>query len=70
MNIYRCVFLDDNAEAKAIEAMDVGDLEHAIDLAIEMLKGRPHYRAVEVWRGGKRLYTSAHSESEPDGPAQ
>ena len=70
MNIYRCVFLDDNAEAKAIEAMDVGDLEHAIDLAIEMLKARPHFRAVEAWRGGKRLHTSNLSESDLDGPSQ
>ena len=58
MPIYRCVFLDDNAQAKAVEAMDAGNLEHAIELAVEMLNSRPAYLAVEVWRGGQRLYSS------------
>jgi hypothetical protein len=58
MNVYRCVFLDNHSEAIAIEPMDVADLDQAIDLAIEMLKARPHYRAIEVWRGGQRLYAS------------
>ena len=57
MNVYRCVFVDGHSDAKAVEPMDVADLNQAIDLAIEMLKARPHYRAVEVWRGGHRLFT-------------
>ena len=58
MPIYRCVFLDDNAEAKVVEAIHVGNLEHAIEHAVEMLDSRPDYLAVEVWRGGQRLYSS------------
>jgi hypothetical protein len=58
MPIYRCVFLDDKAKAKAVEPIDAGHLEHAIELAAEMLNSRPGYLAVEVWRGGQRLYSS------------
>jgi hypothetical protein len=63
MNVYRCVFLGGHSEAKAVEPLDVADLGQAIDLAIEMLKALPHYQAVEVWRGGHRLYASQPSGS-------
>jgi hypothetical protein len=58
MPIYRCVFLNDKAEARAVEAIDAGNLEHAIEVAVEVLNSRRDYLAVEVWRGGQRLYSS------------
>jgi hypothetical protein len=58
MPIYRCVLLDDKAEAKAVEAIDAANLEHAIEFAVEVLYSRSDYLAVEVWRGGQRLYAS------------
>ena len=67
MDVYRCVFLDGHSAARAVEPIDVDDLDQAIDLAIEMLKVRPYYRAVEVWRGGHRLYTSVPDRG-PTGP--
>jgi len=59
------VFLDDNAEAEAVETINVDDLSQAVDFAIAMLKMRTRYRSVEVWLGGRRLYIHPNGPTEP-----
>ena len=63
MPSYRCYFIDRHEHvAGPPELIETDALAEAIDQALAMLEARPHYRAVEVWDGGKRLYPPTTTE--------
>lgn len=58
MASYQCLFLGQNGEITVAEIIEGASLSEAIEIALASLKARPHHRAVEVWEGGRKLYTS------------
>ena len=56
MGSYRCYFINYEDEIGLSEMIDADNPTDAIEKALVMLHARPHYSAVEVWEGQKRLY--------------
>ena len=57
MHSYRCYFINHDAHhGGPAEIVDADNLSAAIDVALAMLRARPHYASIELWDGAKRVY--------------
>ena len=59
--LYRFTCLDADEHPVSTEEIDVQSLMDAIAKAHTMLKARPHYETIEVWRGNSLAYR-AHKD--------
>ena len=53
---YRCYLLDRLGAIRAVEVLKMDHDDCAIALARRVLEGRPQYRALELWRGLRRVH--------------
>jgi hypothetical protein len=58
MRSYRCYFLDAGDRVGAEIAIRADDLTEAIDQALLRLQERPHFLAIELWKGETLAYCS------------
>jgi len=57
MPSYRCYFIDRNDRfGEPPEIIEADARFEAIGTALAMLRARPHYQAIEVWEGARRVY--------------
>ena len=58
MDGYRCYFLNEDGHVRSREDIESERFGEAVDVALTLLRQRPHYRSVEIWQGAVRLYAS------------
>ncbi len=55
MRSYRCYFLDKDGRISALEVVECDSDDEARQMALQMLRQRPHHFAVEVWDQARRI---------------
>jgi hypothetical protein len=68
MSSYHCCFTDWNGQATPPEVIEANEPTEAVERGLKMLHARPHYRDVEIWDGGKRLYPLASAQQNQSQP--
>ena len=52
---YRCYFVNESGSITAIEPIECVSDDDVLQVAVTMLRARPHHYAIEAWDGGRRV---------------
>ena len=63
---YRCYFLDSTGSLASNETIECSGERDAVDMALTMLQGRPHYHGIELWKGARVVHMEVRL---PEAPA-